>query len=158
MKRIKVVLFTLLLCFSAGMSFAQVNRAFQNSETYLDVVVDSATLQTLSHDFSVDRVRRNADGTFNTRIWLSYLDYDNFLSREIPYSVVQPTRATVTMATTYAQMINGWNRYPTYNTYLAMMDTFQTRYPKGSLRPYQQQSQRQYGETLHFLYLHHAWR
>ena len=129
MKRIKVVLFTLLLCFSAGMSFAQVEPAFQNSETYLDVVVDSATLQTLSHDFSVDRVRRNADGTFNTRIWLSYLDYDNFLSREIPYSVVQPTRATVTMATTYAQMINGWNRYPTYNTYLAMMDTFQTRYP-----------------------------
>ena len=129
MKRIKVVLFTLLLCFSAGMSFAQVSRAFPNFQTYVDVVVDSATLQLLSHDFSVDNVKRNADGTFNTRICLSSKDYDNFLSREIPYSIVQPTRADVTMATSYAEMINGWNRYPTYNTYLAMMDTFQTRYP-----------------------------
>ena len=129
MKKIYVAFIVLMLCASAKMGLAQVSRSFSNSETYVETVLDAATLNALSQDFSIDRVQRNDDGTFNTRIWLSYLDYDNFLAREIPYSVVQPTRATVTMATNYAEMVNGWNRYPTYSTYLAMMDTFQTRYP-----------------------------
>ena len=129
MKRIQLLLFTLLFCFLAGTAYAQDRRTFPNSETYVETVLDATTLNALSQDFSIDRVQRNADGTFNTRIWLSHKDYDNFLALEIPYSVVQPTRATVTMATNYAEMVNGWNRYPTYSTYLAMMDTFQTRYP-----------------------------
>ena len=82
MKKIKVVLFTLLLCFSVGEGFAQVNRTFPNFQTYVDVVVDSAMLNALSHDFSVDYVKRNPEGTFNTRICLSFNDYDNFLARE----------------------------------------------------------------------------
>ncbi len=129
MKRFRLLLFALLFCFLVGTAYAQDRRTFPNSETYVETVLDATTLKTLSQDFSIDRVQRNADGTFNTRIWLSHKDYDNFLALEIPYSVVQPTRATVTMATNYAEMTNGWNRYPTYSTYLAMMDTFQTRYP-----------------------------
>jgi len=129
MKRIQFLLFTLLFCFLVGTAYAQDRRTFPNSETYVETVLDATTLNALSQEFSIDRVQRNTDGTFNTRIWLSNKDYDNFLAREIPYSVVQPTRATVTMATNYAEMVNGWNRYPTYSTYLAMMDTFQTRYP-----------------------------
>ena len=129
MRKFYFFLVIVMLCASAKMGFAQVGQAFHNFETYVDVVVDSATLQTLSHDFSVDRVRRNADHTFDTRICLSFRNYDDFLAMGIPYSVVQPTRASVTMATNYAEMTNGWNRYPTYSTYLAMMDTFQTRYP-----------------------------
>ena len=117
MRKFYFLFVAVMLCVSAKIGFAQVSRAFPNFQTYVDVVVDSATLQLLSHDFSVDNVKRNADGTFNTRICLSSKDYDNFLSREIPYSIVQPTRADVTMATSYAEMINGWNRYPTYNTY-----------------------------------------
>ena len=129
MKKIYVALIVLMLCVSAKMGFAQVNNALHNSETYVETVLDAATLNALSHDFSIDRVQRNSDGTFNTRIWLSHKDYDKFLAREIPYTVAQPTRATVTMATNYAEMVNGWNRYPTYSAYLAIMDTFQTRYP-----------------------------
>ena len=129
MKRIQLLLFALLLCFSVGTGFAQDRRTFSNPETYVETVLDATTLKALSQEFSIDRVQRNSDGTFDTRIWLSYKDYDNFLAREIPYSIVQPTRANVTMATNYAEMTHGWNRYPTYSTYLAMMDTFQTRYP-----------------------------
>lgn len=98
-------------------------------ETYVETVLDAATLQSLSHDFSVDKVRRNADGTFNTRIWLSYRDFDSFQALQIPYTVTPQTRANVQMAQNYEQMTASWNRYPTYSTYLAMMDTFQTRYP-----------------------------
>ena len=97
--------------------------------TYVETVVDAATLQELSREFSVDRVKRNADNTFSTRISLSYKDFDNFLSKQIPYTTVPPTRANVRMASTYEEMTANWNRYPTYSTYTAMMDTFQTRYP-----------------------------
>ena len=92
-------------------------------------MVDATTLQTLSQEFSVDKVTRNADGTFNTRICLSYKDFDNFLSKQIPYSTYVPTRASVQMAYNYEAMTANWNRYPTYSTYTAMMDTFRTRYP-----------------------------
>jgi hypothetical protein len=95
----------------------------------VEAVVDASTLQTLAHEFSVDRVDRNADGTFKTRICLSFKDFDGFLAKNIAYTTVPQTRANVQMAQNYEQMTANWNRYPTYNTYLAMMDTFRTRYP-----------------------------
>ena len=96
--------------------------------TYVETMVDATTLQTLSQEFSIDKVTRNADGTFNTRIWLSYRDFDSFTAKNIPYTTVQQTRANVQMAQNYEEMTTNWNRYPTYSTYLAMMDTFRTRY------------------------------
>ena len=112
-----------------GITATAQQPALTYPETYVETVLDAATLQSLSHDFSVDKVRRNTDGTFNTRIWLSYRDFDNFQALQIPYTVTQQTRANVQMAQNYEQMTASWNRYPTYSTYLAMMDTFQTRYP-----------------------------
>ena len=105
------------------------NNHLMYPATYVETVVDAATLQSLSHDFSVDKVQRNADGTFNTRISLTYKDFDNFLSKGLSYTTITPTRANVQMAQNYEEMTTNWNRYPTYSTYLAMMDTFQTRFP-----------------------------
>ena len=105
------------------------NNKLTSPATYVETVVDATALQTLSQEFSVDKVTRNADGTFNTRICLSYKDFDNFLSKQIPYSTYVPTRASVQMAYNYEAMTANWNRYPTYSTYTAMMDTFRTRYP-----------------------------
>ena len=105
------------------------NNKLTSPATYVETVVDATTLQTLSQEFSVDKVTRNADGTFNTRICLSYKDFDNFLSKQIPYSTYVPTRASVQMAYNYEAMTANWNRYPTYSTYTAMMDTFRTSYP-----------------------------
>ena len=129
MKKIFFVLVILFLCVSAEIGHAQENRTLRAPETYIETVVDSSMLQLLAQEFSVDWVHRNPDNTFNTRICLSAADFNNFRSIGIPYTTIQPTRATVTMANSYADMINGWNKYPTYSTYLAMMDTFQTRYP-----------------------------
>ena len=105
------------------------NNHLMYPATYVETVVDAATLQTLAKEFSVDRVQRNAVGTFNTRIWLSYRDFESFLAKEIPYTIVTPVRAHVQMAQNYEEMTANWDQYPTYSTYTAMMDTFQTRYP-----------------------------
>jgi hypothetical protein len=106
------------------------NTALTYPVTYVETVVDAATLQSLAQEFSVDRVDRNTDGTFKTRICLSFKDFDNFLSKQIPYTTVTPTRVQVHMAQNYEQMTANWSRYPTYGTYLAIMDTFRTRYPQ----------------------------
>ena len=119
---------TLIAAIIAISAMAQ-NNQLTYPATYVETVVDAATLQELSREFSVDRVKRNADNTFNTRISLSYKDFENFLSKEIPYTTYTPTRAHVTMAENYGEMTESWDRYPTYSTYLAMMDTFLTRYP-----------------------------
>ena len=125
----KNLIITIIAAIIAVSATAQNNQLTYPS-TYVETVVDATTLQELSREFSVDRVKRNTDNTFNTRISLSYKDFDNFLSKHIPYTTYTPTRATITMAQNYEEMTAQWNRYPTYSTYLAMMDTFQTRYPQ----------------------------
>ena len=118
-----------LIAIIIGIAASAQDTALTYPETYVETVLDAATLQSLSHDFSVDKVRRNADNTFNTRICLSYRDFDSFQALHLPYTVTPQTRANVQMAQNYEQMTASWNRYPTYSTYLAMMDTFRTRYP-----------------------------
>jgi hypothetical protein len=122
-------IFTIITTLIAFAAMAQ-NAQLTYPETYIETVLDAATLQSLSRDFSVDRVDRNADGTFKTRICLSYRDFNNFVSRNIPYTTVPQTRANVQMAHTYGEMVATWKRYPTYSTYTAMMDTFKTRNPQ----------------------------
>ena len=124
----KTIIITIIAATIAISATAQNNQLTAPS-TYVETVVDAATLQELSREFSVDHVKRNADNTFNTRIWLSHKDFDNFLSKQIPYKTFTPSRARVTMAQNYDEMVANWNCYPTYSTYLAMMDTFQTRFP-----------------------------
>ena len=125
----RVGIITLFAIIIAVTATAQ-NTQLTYPETYIETVVDAATLNTLSHEFSVDRVQRTSNNTFNTRIYLSYKDFDNFLSKNIPFTTVPQTRAYVQMAQNYGQLTASWNRYPTYSTYLAAMDTFRTRYPQ----------------------------
>lgn len=122
---------SILIIFATYIAFAVMA---QNTEqnipgTYVETTLDAGTLRTLSRDFSIDRVQRNTDNTFNVRIWLSTKDFDNFLATNIPYKTVPQTRTYVQMANNYGEMTDSWNRYPTYGTYLALMDTFQTRFP-----------------------------
>ena len=125
MKKVIITLIAAII----GTTVSAQDTALTFPATYVETVLDAATLQSLSRDFSVDKVRRNANGTFNTRISLSYKEFDSFRALQIPYTVTPKSRANVQMAENYAQMTNNWNRYPTYNTYLAIMDTFRTRYP-----------------------------
>ena len=129
MRAIRIVIVTIALSVSMLVGFSQEDPALTYPVTYVETVVDAATLQSLAHGFSVDRVDRNADGTFKTRICLSFKEFDDFLSMNVPYTSIPRTRANVQMAQNYEQMTANWNRYPTYNTYLAMMDSFRTRHP-----------------------------
>ncbi len=124
------ILGAMVFCLTSWLGFGQEDRSLTYPVTYVEVEVDAATLQELSRVFSVDHVQKIGSQKFKTRICLSFRDFDNFLSKKIPFTKVPKQRANVQMAQNYHQMTANWNRYPTYNTYLAMMDTFQTRYPQ----------------------------
>ena len=124
------ILGAVVLCFTSWLGFGQEDRSLTYPVTYVEVEVDAATLQELSRFFSVDHVQKIGSQKFKTCICLSFRDFDSFLSKKIPFTKVPQQRANVQMAQNYHQMTANWNRYPTYNTYLAMMDTFQTRYPQ----------------------------
>jgi len=67
--------------------------------------------------------------SYNVRIWLAKKDYQHFLDLNIPFTYSENNgEKAVAMAYSYEEML-GWNKYPTYSTYLAMMDSFQKKYP-----------------------------
>lgn len=109
--------------------FAQNSFDRSMSETYVNTVLSQRQLIEISKNFSVDKVGRNADGTFDVRLCVGQREYDAFEALDLPFTVCPPLRANVRMAETYDDLVQSWNRYPTYGAYTAAMDTFQTQFP-----------------------------
>ncbi|MDD4395592.1 MAG: M14 family zinc carboxypeptidase [Bacteroidales bacterium] len=130
----KFYLSVLLFLVSVTCAFAQTDPQrlldSPHSETYINVNLNTREdVNALSRRFSVDKVKWNAaTQQFDVRVWLSNTEYEAFTELNIPFEMIEPAKATVTMATTVAEMAN-WNRYPTYSTYTQMMADFQTRFP-----------------------------
>lgn len=122
-----------LLCWlcSSLLLFAQ-NQSFDYTrpETYVSVSVNKAQLHQLSLNFSVDAVQYQGDGLFNVRICVGNREYAAFEATGIPYTIAPSEKPSVNMANSYAQLIQQWNRYPTYSAYLATMDTFRSQFPQ----------------------------
>ncbi|MCK9339211.1 MAG: T9SS type A sorting domain-containing protein [Bacteroidales bacterium] len=132
---IKKVLFfisLILTTITAVLAQSQAERLlnYQASEVYVKMSVASKNeINDLSRQFSVDDVKWNErTGQYDVRVWLANQDYAAFVERNLPFEMIEPNRATVSMATTVSQM-SGWNRYPTYSTYTQMMQNFQTQFP-----------------------------
>ena len=101
-------------------------------EKYVDVTVPSREgVRGLGETFIIDKVTYDSVAQhYNVRLWLPSLQFDQFLSTGIPYTEESAAKGVsdVVMAWSYEEMAD-WNRYPTYETYLAMMDTFTHRFP-----------------------------
>lgn len=127
----KRCLFFILMMLCLEYQQAQNLALYQLKEAYVDIQLnDAAQLRQIAKDFSIDKVTPNASG-FAVRLWLGRRDYDNFLSKNIDYQIYNDNQKAwgVTMATTFEQM-SSWDRYPTYGVYMAMLDTFQRRFPQ----------------------------
>ncbi|MCR4965428.1 MAG: T9SS type A sorting domain-containing protein [Bacteroidales bacterium] len=128
MKKIFLFVCSLSLFFMAvGQSVA---FDAQMPETYVKVSVNKSQLHDLSLNFSVDDVKRHADGTFDVKLCIGSKEYEAFKATGIPYTILSTPKANVNMANSYYQFSQQWNRYPTYSTYLATMDTFQSQFPQ----------------------------
>lgn len=128
----KTLLFLSILIFTFSLNAQIMDVSPFNSEwpeTYIETNLSKVQLKALSHDFSVDKVKFEGNDCFKVRLCINHKDYERFLSLGIPFTIVSGEKVTVRMAHSYAELTNDWDRYPTYSTYLATMDTFQSKHP-----------------------------
>lgn len=120
-----------ILALVLSVGYAQNSAELDTSlvQNYVTIQLSADELLDLSHHYSVDKVVRSGENSFKVTICLGKREYSSFLALGIPYQVQPATRAQVTMANSYAEMTSSWNRYPTYATYRAMLDTFRTKFP-----------------------------
>lgn len=130
MKKILSFLFFILISTSI---FAQVDSLLPfNSEwpeTYVETNLSKDQLKQVCKDFSVDKVTPENGDCYRVRLCIGSKEYGSFLSLGYPFTIVSGSKASVKMAHTYQQLASAWDRYPTYSTYLATMDTFQSKHP-----------------------------
>lgn len=98
-------------------------------ETYIETNLSKKQLHEICRDFSVDKVTHESGNCYHVRICVGRKDYSRFLSLGIPFTIVSGSKSYVRMAHSYEELTDSWNRYPTYSTYLAIMDTFQSQFP-----------------------------
>ena len=130
MKKFLSFLFFILISTSI---FAQVDSLLPfNSEwpeTYVETNLSKEQLKQVCKDFSVDKVTPENGDCYRVRLCIGSKEYGRFLSLGYPFTIVSGSKASVKMAHTYQQLVSAWDRYPTYSTYLATMDTFQSKHP-----------------------------
>ena len=131
----KKIFFAFLLCIGTMLSALAQNTAsdlLNNDRDFLYVtthVSSKAEVNALARNFSVDNCPFDErSGLYNVRIYLSRHEYSDFLAQNLPFEIIPDTRADAPVATTLADMAN-WNKYPSYEVYVQMMQNFQTNFP-----------------------------
>ncbi len=102
-----------------------------NSIAFTFAVASKAQInEDLTYIINIDNVKSLADGTgFQVTAYANQHQFEEFLSRNIPYTIVHKNvPKAMTMATTVAAMAN-WDAYPTYSVYVQMLSNFATTYP-----------------------------
>ncbi len=102
-----------------------------NSIAFTFTVSSKAQInEDLTYIINIDNVKALSDGTgFQVTAYANQHQFEEFLSRNIPYTIVHKNvPKAMTMATTVAAMAN-WDAYPTYSVYLQMLSNFATTYP-----------------------------
>ena len=101
----------------------------QSTEHYLQISInDRAEIQQLSRMVSVDGVNGNFVVAYANDNELAQLKKSSFTFVELEHPSVQSAKSIV-MATTIEQMAN-WDRYPTYDVYVQMMQTWAANFPE----------------------------
>jgi len=103
----------------------------QKCEVQVRFFVENRTqLNYFSRKYSVDKVKMQADQSYDVRAYLNHSDLQKLINENVPFQIKDAASApkAFNMATTVAQM-STWDKYPTYSVYLQMLAQFQTTYP-----------------------------
>lgn len=133
----KKLLLALFLCLGTALSVLAQNTPSEllNSGRdflYINTILPTkADVNELSLRFSVDACTMDPrSGQYAVRVYLDRSEYDRFLAQNLPFEIipVDEERAAAPVATTIEAMAN-WNKYPSYEVYVQMMQKFQNDFP-----------------------------
>jgi hypothetical protein len=126
MRKLLFLAIAIFLCYIGATAQNAIDSLFA---THPEVVFsfeesDASKLRELSRIVSIDKRRGNTVTAYANRA-----EFEAFLQKGYDYTIVRRnSEKAVNMATTVAQM-SSWDRYPTYDVYLQMMDSFAVKYP-----------------------------
>ena len=132
----KKLLLALFLCLGTVLSVLAQNTPSEllNSGRdflYINTILPTkADVNELSLNFSVDACTMDPrSGKYAVRVYLSRHEYSDFLALNLPFEIIPAIgRANAPVATTLSEMAN-WDKYPSYEVYVQMMQTFQNNFP-----------------------------
>ena len=134
MKRIFI---TLTFLFGITLSlFAQSTREelVNNDRDFLYVVtkVDTkAEVNALSRNFSVDNCPFDErTGQYAVRIYLARHEYDAFAALNLPFEIIAAERPSAMVTDDINDFTTNWNKYPSYEVYVELMQRFQQNFPQ----------------------------
>ncbi|MCQ2285509.1 MAG: T9SS type A sorting domain-containing protein [Bacteroidales bacterium] len=99
-------------------------------EAYVNIQLnDRQDVINLSKEFILDKVQFDTiRHEYKVRLFLTQQQFSPFIEKGIDFTLEEPERPANTIANNVSDMLK-WNCYPSYSTYIALMDTFQKRYP-----------------------------
>ena len=132
----KRILFTFLFCFGTILSiFAQSTPSdlLNNSRDFLyinTVMQTKAEVNALSRSFSVDACTQDSrTGQYAVRVYLSRHEYGDFLALNLPFEIIPAAEERPGMVATSLSEMANWDKYPSYEVYVQMMQNFQANFP-----------------------------
>ena len=98
---------------------------------YVTAYVDSkAEVNALGRNFSVDNCPFDErTGKFAVRIYLSRHEYGDFLALNLPFDIIPAAEMRAGMVATSLSEMANWDKYPSYEVYVEMMQNFQNNFP-----------------------------
>lgn len=129
--------FVIIFIFITTISVAQKNKtelikAQQQIEKFSDVFFkvpskDKFEINNLPKYFSIVNYQKNEGLVYS---YVHKSKFNELLKLQIPFEVIsrEKNAKALTMANTVGEMAN-WDRYPTYEVYIQMMNDFATNYP-----------------------------
>jgi hypothetical protein len=122
----------LLVCFFHFLSYSQ-NEKITSADSYLKdrgevffrFVTSHHLLELLSNSISIDRVRIDT-----VYAYANLKEFNSFIKFGIEYEVLAPpSMQNIEEKPKSTQALSQWSAYPTYDDYLAMMDSFAILHP-----------------------------
>ena len=132
----KKLLFTLLFCLIGLLSVLAQNTPSDLLNTNRDFLYITTVLQTkaevnaLSRSFSVDACTMDPrSGQYAVRVFLDRSEYNRFLAQNLPFEIIPAAEERPGMVATSLSEMANWDKYPSYEVYVQIMQNFQTNFP-----------------------------
>ena len=128
-KKMKKLVLLFVFIFAANI-FAQYSAKYyleSKGEVYYKFTIkDISLLKELANKISIDNVNGNIVYAYSNQF-----EFDTFLKYNLDYEVLKHPGEVgkVQMSENVTELQKGWNTYPTYETYVQMMYSFQENYP-----------------------------
>ena len=126
----QILLFIALLITMLLNAQTEAEKAKNELDKFGELVVNiQISDQSMAKDF-VNTMSVFAKNGNSVLAYMNKEEYADFLNMNLPYSVIPKTKSLNSTVVTTVEEMSNWDKYPSYDLFVAMMYQFQTDYPE----------------------------